>query len=148
MCSPSADTNVLNAKWSTSCQRLITSKREKRLTSSCLAVLAISSTMRAASGFAITFGANCGSISTISASVERILVRPSRIATLWLLSLSSRITELVPNCQRTRSGLVAITSVSKRLSMSRISSPPTPRLITVIEWLGKCCLSSTASRFG
>ena len=49
----------------------------------------ISSTMRMASGFTITFGANCGSISTISAPVERILVRPSRIATSELIVASA-----------------------------------------------------------
>src|ERR1019366_6035455 len=40
------------------------------------------------------------------------------------------------------------TALSKRLSMSPTSSPPTPRLSTVFEWVGKSRLSSTASWLG
>src|ERR1035437_8478191 len=58
------------------------------------------------------------------------------------------MTELVPSCHRTRSGFAATTALSKRLSMSSTSSPPTPRLSTVIEWVGKSRLSSTASWLG
>src|ERR1019366_4664184 len=77
MCSPSGDTNDSNAMWSSSRQRFITSKRRNRSTSSCFAVVAISSTMGPTSGFTITFGANCGSISTTSAPMARIFLRPS-----------------------------------------------------------------------
>src|SRR5450759_1765120 len=58
------------------------------------------------------------------------------------------MTELVPSCHRTRSGFAATTALSKRLSMSSTSSPPTPRLSTVIEWVWKSRLSSTASWLG
>src|SRR5450759_760309 len=104
--------------------------------------------MCAASAFTITFGANCGSISTMSAPVARILLRPSRIAAPWSLNMWSRMTELVPSCHRTRSGLAATSALSKRLSMSATSSPFAPRLSTVIELYGNCFLSSTASWLG
>src|ERR1019366_5032869 len=58
------------------------------------------------------------------------------------------MTELVPSCHRTRSGLAATTALSKRLSMSATSSPFAPRLSTVIELFGNCFLSSTASWLG
>ena len=90
------------------------------------AVAAISSTMRPASGLAITFGAYCGSIRTTSAPVERIFLRPARIRSPCMVVMWPRITELVPSCHNTRSGLTAITALSKRLSMSGTSSPPTP----------------------
>src|SRR5262245_65258794 len=44
-----------------------------------------------------------------------------------------RMTELVPSCQSTRSGLAAITAESNRWSISPISSPPTPRFSIVID---------------
>src|ERR1700690_689393 len=58
------------------------------------------------------------------------------------------MTELVPSCHRTRSGLAATTALSKRLSISRASPPFAPRLSTVIELFGNCFLSSTASWLG
>src|SRR5674476_1232004 len=62
-------------------------KRENRSTFSIFAVVAINSTMCSASAFTMTFGANCGSISTTSAPVERILLRPSRIAAPWSVNI-------------------------------------------------------------
>ena len=50
------------------------------------------------------------------------------------------MTELVPSCHSTRSGLAAITAESNRASMSATSSPPTPRLSTVIDNFGKCSM--------
>ena len=51
------------------------------------AVAEINATIDSASGFAITFGANCGSIRTMSAPTARIFARPARIIAPWSASL-------------------------------------------------------------
>ena len=101
-----------------------------------LAAVAISDTMPSAFGLAITLGAYCGSISTMSAPIAFRRASPSCSSVACGSTALSRSTELVPTCQSTRSGFSAITAVSRRASMSAASSPLTPRLSTVISWPG------------
>ena len=88
--------------------------------------------MRVASAFAITFGANCGSISTMSAPVARIFFEAGADQRAVLgghVIADHRIGAELPKHQI---GLGRDDRVVEALEHVGTSSPPTPRLITVI----------------
>ena len=60
----------------------------------------------------------------------------------------SRSTALVPTCQITRSGFMSSTALCRRFIISGASSPPLPRLTTVISALGYCRFNCVKSRLG
>src|SRR5882757_9492943 len=59
-----------------------------------------------------------------------------------------RSTALVPTCQITMSGCMSITSACSRFIISGASSPPLPRLTTVMSAVGYRRRSCAASRLG
>src|SRR5450631_3048760 len=69
-------------------------------------------------------------------------------STSFAVSPGSRLrsTALVPTCQITRSGFISSTATCSRFIISGASSPPWPRLTTVMSALGYCRCSCAARR--